>query len=141
LRIWASGGLWLLGNATTAPHYLAHYLPAVLLTGLGVSLCLPQLSSVSVQGLPAHSFGSGSAVNQAVRNLGATFGVALVIALTGTLSPATALDHVRHVWWVLVASGASVTTLSAFLPRTRTATRTLAPALATGGLTAMTIVI
>jgi EmrB/QacA subfamily drug resistance transporter len=128
--IWASGGLWLLGNATAAPHYLAQYLPAVLLTGLGVSLCLPQLSSVSVQGLPAHSYGSGSAVNQAVRNLGATFGVALVIALTGTLAPASALDQFHHVWWVLVASGAAVTTLSVLLPRTRAATRPVAPALA-----------
>jgi MFS family permease len=131
--IWASGGLLLLVNATAAPHYLTQYLPAVLLTGLGVSLCLPQLSSVSVQGLPAGSFGSGSAVNQAVRNLGATMGVALVVTLTGALTPASALDHFHSVWWVLVASGASVTTLSVFLPRTRAATRPLAPALAAHG--------
>ena len=56
----------------------AHYLPAVVLTGLGVALCLPQLSSAAVQGLPPDRFGSGSAVNQAMRNLGATLGVALV---------------------------------------------------------------
>ena len=55
----------------TTPDYLGVYLPAVVLTGLGVALCLPQLSSAAVQGLPADRFGSGSAVNQAVRNLGA----------------------------------------------------------------------
>jgi EmrB/QacA subfamily drug resistance transporter len=128
--IWASGGLWLLYNATTIPHYLAQYLPAVLLTGIGVSLCLPQLSSVAVQDLPADRFGSGSAVTQAVRNLGATFGVALAVAFTGELTPASALNQFHHVWLVLIASGTCVTMLSLLLPRTRTATTSRAPELA-----------
>ena len=51
--IWASGGVYLLLRATTTPDYLGVYLPAVALTGLGVALCLPQLSSAAVQGLPA----------------------------------------------------------------------------------------
>ena len=55
-----------------------------MLTALGVALCLPQLSSAAVQGLPPDRFGSGSAVNQAIRNLGATLGVALVVAFTAT---------------------------------------------------------
>lgn len=130
--IWGSGGLLLLLRATTTPHYVTQYLPVILLTGLGVSMCLPQLSSVSVQGLPADSFGSGSAVNQAVRNLGATLGVALVIAFTGVLPPDLALDRFHHVWWVLVASGATVTALSLLLPRrarAQLATAPLEPAL------------
>jgi MFS family permease len=117
--VWASGGILLLLGATTSPHYLTQYLPAVLLTGLGVSLVLPQLSSVSVQGLPPESFGSGSAVNQAVRNLGATFGVALVVAFTTGMTRANALDRFHGIWWVLVASGACVTALSLFLPVVR----------------------
>jgi hypothetical protein len=97
---------------TTTPSYVTHYLPAITLTALGVSLCLPQLSSAAVQGLPPDRFGSGSAVNQAVRNLGATLGVALVIALTSDLTPAIALDGFRRVWWLLVASGVTVSLLS-----------------------------
>lgn len=119
--VWASGGLLLLLTATTTSHYLTQYLPAVLLTGLGVSLCLPQLSSVSVQGLPPDSFGSGSAVNQAVRNLGATLGVALVVAFTSHASPATALGGFHHVWSLLLGCGLVVSGLSVFLPRHRTA--------------------
>jgi MFS family permease len=115
--IWASGGLLLLLTATTTPHYLSQYLPAILLTGLGVSLCLPQLASASVQGLPPDSFGSGSAINQAIRNLAATLGVALVVAFTGKLTPETALDRFHHVWWLLSCSGACVSLLSVFLPR------------------------
>ena len=57
-------------GATITPDYVGHYLPAVVLSGIGVALCLPQLSSAAVQGLPPDRFGSGSAVTQAVRNLG-----------------------------------------------------------------------
>jgi EmrB/QacA subfamily drug resistance transporter len=119
--VWASGGLLLLLTATTTPHYLTQYLPAVLLTGLGVSLCLPQLSSAAVQGLPADSFGAGSAINQAIRNLAATFGVALVVAFTARATALTALPRFHGVWWVLVGCGTCVTTLSMFLPRRRAA--------------------
>jgi EmrB/QacA subfamily drug resistance transporter len=114
--VWASGGLLLILRATTTPDYIGQYLPAVLLTGLGVSLCLPQLSSAAVQGLPPDRFGSGSAVNQAIRNLGATLGVALVVAFTSDLTPATALDDFRRVWWLLVVSGLTVTALATRLP-------------------------
>jgi EmrB/QacA subfamily drug resistance transporter len=119
--VWASGGLLLLLTASTTPHYVTQYLPAVLLTGLGVSLCLPQLSSAAVQGLPADSFGAGSAINQAIRNLAATFGVALVVAFTARATPLTALSRFHGVWWVLVGCGTAVTTLSVFLPRRRVA--------------------
>ena len=88
-----------------------------------VALVLPQLSSAAVQGLPADRFGSGSAVNQAVRNLGATLGVAIVVALTSDLTPATALDGFHHVWWLLVASGVTVSLLSTRLVTPGFATR------------------
>jgi len=54
--------LVLLARMTTTPSYVTHYLPAIALTALGVSLCLPQLSSAAVQGLPPDRFGSGAAV-------------------------------------------------------------------------------
>jgi EmrB/QacA subfamily drug resistance transporter len=115
--VWAAGGLYLIVRATTSPEYLGVYLPAVVLTGLGVALCLPQLSSAAVQGLPADQFGSGSAVGQAVRNLGSTFGVALVVAFTTGLTDSSALDGFRHVWWILTASGVLVSVLSTRLIR------------------------
>ena len=115
--VWASSGIWLLLVADTSPSWATQYLPATVLSGLGVSLCLPQLSSAAVQGLPRDRFGSGSAVNQAVRNLGATFGVALVVALTAGATPADALDHFHHVWLLLVASGLVVTLVSTRLER------------------------
>ena len=114
--MWSAGGLLLISRATASPDYVGTYLPAVIFTGLGVSLCLPQLSSAAVQGLPADRFGSGSAVTQAVRNLGATLGVALVLALTADILPATALASFHRVWWLLVISGLAVSLLSMRLP-------------------------
>jgi EmrB/QacA subfamily drug resistance transporter len=113
--VWASGGLLLLARATTTPDYVGHYLPTLVLTALGVALCLPQLSSAAVQGLPPDQFGSGSAVNQAARNLAATFGVALVVAFTSG-AVADPLDSFHKVWWLLVASGVAVTLLATRLP-------------------------
>ena len=112
--VWASGGMLLILRASTTADYVGQYLPAVVLTGLGVSLCLPQLSSAAVQGLPPDRFGSGSAVNQAIRNLGATLGVALVVAFTSDLTPATALDELPA---RLVAAGRRAASASPPWPR------------------------
>ena len=57
--IWALSGLLLINRVTCTPDYVGHYLPSVMLSGLGVALCLPQLSSAAVQGLPPQRFGSG----------------------------------------------------------------------------------
>ncbi len=136
--IWALSGVLLINRVTVHPDYVSHYLPSVILSGLGVALCLPQLSSAAVQGLPAHRFGSGSAVSQAVRNLGATLGVAAAVAFTADLAPETALDSFHHVWWLLIISGVAVSILATRLPRR--VTRALpvvevAPVIAEGALT------
>ncbi|MEP7201818.1 MAG: DHA2 family efflux MFS transporter permease subunit [Ilumatobacteraceae bacterium] len=115
--VWGLSGLLLINRITLQPDYVTHYLPSVILSGLGVATCLPQLSSAAVQGLPPHRFGSGAAVSQAVRNLGATLGVAAAVAFTAGLAPATAIRSFHHVWWLLVVSGIAVSVLAFRLPR------------------------
>ena len=136
--IWGLSGVLLINRVTVHPDYVSHYLPSVILSGLGVALCLPQLSSAAVQGLPPHRFGSGSAVSQAVRNLGATLGVAAAVAFTADVVPATALDSFHHVWWLLIISGVAVSVLATRLPR-RVArslpAADVAPVIAEGALT------
>jgi EmrB/QacA subfamily drug resistance transporter len=114
--IWALGGALLLARATTTPQYLTVYLPSGICTALGVSLVLPQLSSVAVQGLPADQFGAGSAVVQSLRYLGSTLGVALVVAFTSGAT-GDALDGFHHLWWLLIACGIAVSVLSTRLAR------------------------
>jgi EmrB/QacA subfamily drug resistance transporter len=115
--LWSAGGIYLIARATTSADYLGTYLPAVILTGLGVALCLPQLSSAAVQGLPADQFGVGSAAGQAVRNLGSTFGVALVVAFTTGLTAPHAMSGFHKVWWLLAGCGLAVSILSSRLIR------------------------
>ena len=113
--VWGAGGAWLLTRASLTPDYVRVYLPATLITGLGVSLCLPQLSSAAVRGLPSDHYATGSAVVQSLRNLGGTFGVALVIAFTEGATRATTMTQFHHVWWLLLGCGLAVTVLSSRL--------------------------
>ena len=113
----AAGGLYLLARASASPAYLSVYLPTMFLTAFGVSLCLPQLSSAAVQSLPPDHFASGSAVGQAVRNFGATLGVAMVVAFIGATKGPAALTNFHQLWWALVILGLTVSVLSTRLIR------------------------
>jgi EmrB/QacA subfamily drug resistance transporter len=115
--VWAGGGLLFLARATTTPNYVGVFLPAMVCTAFGVALCLPQLSSAAVQGLPIDQFAAGSAVVSAMRYVGSTFGVALVIAFTTASGVRPTLDDFRHVWWILVVSGVIVSLFSVRLRR------------------------
>lgn len=112
--VWAAGGTVLAVRVGDTADYWTSYFPSVVLTGLGVALCLPQLASASVQGLPADRFASGSAVNQTVRNLGSTFGVALLVAF---VAGGAGLDGFRRGWWLIVVCGVAVSLVSTRLPR------------------------
>jgi EmrB/QacA subfamily drug resistance transporter len=115
--VWAGAGLWQLTQMSTTPDWAAHMLPASLLGGLGVSMVLPQLISAATQHLPPDERAVGSAVNQAIRQFGATFGVALTVALLGTYGPADAIDHFQRVWWMLLLSGVLSSVAALSLPR------------------------
>lgn len=69
------------------PHYLDTWLPGLLLTGAAVGLVQPSLSGAAVTRLPPARFGVGSAVNQAVRQIGSVLGVALTVAFLGHANP------------------------------------------------------
>lgn len=117
--IYASGALWLISRAGLSSHYLSTWLPGSLLTGLGVALVLPQLSSTAVQSLPPDRFASGAAVNQSIRQIGGTMGVALVVAVLGS-GGADVLGRFHWIWAIVALSGvvASLSSL-AIVPRAR----------------------
>jgi EmrB/QacA subfamily drug resistance transporter len=115
--VYAASGVLLIATVDADPSWTATLLPGALLAGLGVALVIPQLASAAVQGLPPDEFGAGAAVNQAIRQFGATFGVALVVALLGTVTPLNAIDHFQRVWWLLVVCGALTSLAALALPR------------------------
>jgi EmrB/QacA subfamily drug resistance transporter len=85
--LYAAGGLWLYLRASTTPDYLGVWLPSLLITGTAVGMVLPSLGGAAVARLAPARFGVGSAVNQAVRQMGGVLGVAATVALVGHASP------------------------------------------------------
>jgi MFS family permease len=88
------------------------WIPSLILTGIGVGLTLPTLSSAAVHGLPPNRFAVGSAVNQTVRQLGSVLGVALVIALLGSPNPAELLNAFDRIFWLLAVGGVATALFS-----------------------------
>jgi len=81
--IYACSGLWFLLVPDAQPAYLTHWLPGLILSGVGVGLVLPSLSAAAVNRLPAEQYAVGSAVNQATRQIGSVMGVAITVLLLG----------------------------------------------------------
>ncbi|MBK4737607.1 MFS transporter [Noviherbaspirillum pedocola] len=81
--IYACSGLWLALMPGTEPAYLTQWLPGLVLSGIGVGMVLPSLSGAAAAGLPKEHYAVGTAVNQAVRQVGSVFGVAATILLIG----------------------------------------------------------
>jgi len=115
--VYATGGLVLILAVEVDSGWAATMLPASLVTGLGVALALPQLSSATVQGLPTSRYGSGSAVNQTMRQLGATFGVAIVVSFIAGATAADALGRFQRAWWLIVVCGVVTSAVALALPR------------------------
>ena len=85
--LYAAGGLWFYLRTGPAPDYLGTWLPGILLTGSAVGMVLPSLSGAAVARLAPGRFAIGSAVNQAVRQIGSVLGVAATVALVGHAGP------------------------------------------------------
>ncbi len=107
---------------TADVDYLGDFGIPLLLISFATAMVFPQATSVTVQALPADRVGVGGAANQALRQFGATFGVAITIALLGA---ATDVDDLLvrfdRVWWALIICGL-LTTLFALPLRTGSAT-------------------
>ncbi|NRF67400.1 MFS transporter [Aquincola sp. S2] len=88
--LYAAAGLWFFLRAGTTPDYLGTWLPGLIMTGSAVGMVLPSLGGAAVAGLPPQRFGVGSAVNQAIRQIGSVLGVAATVALVGHAAPSLA---------------------------------------------------
>ena len=122
--VFSIGGAWRLAFLGGTADYVADYLPSMLFTGLGVAMCLPQLSSVVAQSLPPNRLGVGGGSNQAIRQFGGTLGVAVTIAFVaapGSLDEA--LSNFDLVWWLLIVGGLLTSALAVPLVTPRTPAR------------------
>jgi hypothetical protein len=102
------------------PDYLLNFLPAQLFTGAGVGLVMPSLAAVAGLTLPAHRWGSGSALTNTARQLGTVLGTAV---LTMIYQPGIDLTTVREGWaFIAVATAASALIAAGLAAWSRTRT-------------------
>ncbi|MCX6463417.1 MAG: MFS transporter [Pseudonocardiales bacterium] len=90
------------------PAWLATFLPATLLTGLGVGAVYAGLGAAAVSELPPTRFATGSAVGTCARQIGAVLGIALLLSGLAAAGPAPAAFHAA---WALMAAGGVATAL------------------------------
>jgi EmrB/QacA subfamily drug resistance transporter len=110
--VYAAAGLWFLLVPGAQPAYLTHWLPGLVLSGIGVGLVLPSLSGAAVNRLPADQYAVGSAVNQATRQIGGVLGVAVTVLLLGH----SGLTHASFVPLYACHAGLAVLTALLCLP-------------------------
>ena len=82
--------------------YATDFLPANLLTGIGVGLTFSAFGSAAVAELPRNRYATGGAINNCIRQIGAVLGISTLIVLLGTPTAANAL-HLFHRAWALIA--------------------------------------
>jgi EmrB/QacA subfamily drug resistance transporter len=110
--VYACGALWWVLAAGLAPNYVGEQLGGMLMTGTGVGLTLPTFMSTGASALPAHSFATGSAVVNMLRQVGLAVGVAVLVAVLGTPASASAsLTAFQH-GWLVVAGGSLAAALA-----------------------------
>ncbi|MCW2673688.1 MAG: drug resistance transporter, EmrB/QacA subfamily [Frankiales bacterium] len=115
--LFALGSLYYGWQTTLHPHYLTAFLPASLLAGLSIGAAFSTLGAAASQSLPPTQFGVGSAVSSMARQLGAVIGVAVLVAVLGTPSPAQALGAFHDAWHVTALFAAACTVVSWAIPK------------------------
>jgi NTE family protein len=107
--VWGGAVLWLVERVGPTPDFVAEWLPATVLLGLGAGIMFPNVSGAAVASAPGESFATATGLNSVARQVGAALGVAIVIAIIGTPSPLEAPAAFDHAWTfaasVLIASG------------------------------------
>ncbi|MEU4821488.1 MFS transporter [Actinomadura sp. NPDC023710] len=102
------GTVMLAVGASTDPRYMTQILPGWIIIGIGIGLALPGMIGAATSDLPRTQAATGSAVVNTCRQLGYVLGVAVLIAVLGSLDGSS--HHVRtafqHGWWLIALAAA-----------------------------------
>jgi EmrB/QacA subfamily drug resistance transporter len=89
--LFAAGGAFWVTRIGPTPDYAGTFLPGMMVGGAGVGLVIPSLTSAATSSLPPDRFATGSAVLSMSRQIGVALGVAVLVSIVGTPSPADAV--------------------------------------------------
>lgn len=117
--VFAVGASMLALTTTDQPRYLAIFLPATLLTGIGSGLCLPSFGSAAVAELPRNRYATGVAVASCTRQVGAVVGVAGLVAVLGGDGDAMSLAAFHRAYLLIAFAGLFTAMIALALGRIR----------------------
>jgi EmrB/QacA subfamily drug resistance transporter len=109
--LFALGAAYWLVSLGATPDYAGGMLPGLLLTGIGVGLTIPSLSSAAASSLPPARFATGTAVLTMSRQIGSVLGIALLVAIVGNEALGAA-DFEGG--WILMIVASSLGSLAAW---------------------------
>ncbi len=100
--LWGGAVLWFVERVGARPDFAGQWLPGMVLLGIGAGTLFPALSGTAVASAPGARFATATGMNSVARQVGAALGVAVVVAVIGTPTPATAYT-VFHLAWTFGA--------------------------------------
>jgi EmrB/QacA subfamily drug resistance transporter len=131
--VFATGFAWFLARAGVHPNYAADLLPGMLLTGAGVGMTFPTLSSAAAAALPPARFATGSAIVGMSRQMGAVLGVALLVVVLGTPDAQNPVAAFDDAWTLMLVGGLLASGIALALGRVRAVAPGAAPVAAEAG--------
>jgi NTE family protein len=96
--LWGGAVLWFVERVGTTPDFAGQWLPGMVLLGIGAGTLFPVLSGTAVASAPGRSFATATGMNSVARQVGAALGVAIVVAIIGTPTSATAYAVFHDAW-------------------------------------------
>ena len=96
--VWGGAVLWFVERVGVTPDFVGQWLPGMILLGIGAGTLFPNLSGTAVASAPGGSFATATGMNSVARQIGAALGVAVVVAIIGTPTPATAYAVFHDAW-------------------------------------------
>jgi EmrB/QacA subfamily drug resistance transporter len=113
------GALGVAASTGTTPAYASEILPWLPITGLGVGLSFSAWGSAAVAELPPSRFATGGAITGCVRQIGAVLGIAVLVAVLSTATPADPIGPFHDAWRLIAISGLASGALALGLGRVR----------------------
>jgi NTE family protein len=96
--VWGLGVAYLATQVGTTPAFVSEWLPAMAILGVGAGITFPVTGAAAVEAVPGGRFATATGLNSIARQLGAVLGVALLVAIVGTPSPAEVADAFDRGW-------------------------------------------
>jgi MFS family permease len=99
----ALGAGWLVLWVGAEPHYFTDFLPAQVLTGLGVGMAIPSFTAATLSAVEPARLSTAIGIASTFQQNGNALGAAAFVSIVGTPQPAGAVSAF-HRGWIFIAA-------------------------------------